>query len=47
MGILGVKKSKVREMSWTVQKINNICFYPSHPGGGGVSGGGVNISKVR
>ena len=39
VGILGVKKSKLREMSWTVQKINKICFF-THPTPGGFRGGG-------
>ena len=35
VGVLGGSKNqKVREMSWTVQKINNICFDP-RPGGVG------------
>ena len=43
----GVRKSKVREISWTVQKINNICFYPSHPGGCVFQGGGGWGSKFQ
>ena len=41
VGILGGQKSKVREISWTVQKINTIGLYPSHPGGGSSRGGGL------
>ena len=45
--ILGVKKSKVREMSWTAQKINKQIFKKKTGGGWGVEVLGVKKSKVR
>ena len=46
--ILGVKKSKVREMSWTAQKINKTIIKTKKPVGvGGMEILGVKKSKVR
>ena len=52
VGILGGQKIKSPGNVMNCPENQYICFYPSHPGGGGVPEGGgggvgVKISKVR